>query len=144
MRTGVIYYTTLVMGISWLLVVGWASDEILGQISPSSEPSSKNLREQSLKITMESYSYTPSEIMLKVGKVVKITLYNDSFLVPHNFLLDDPNGVRLIEVDVGSGEERVVEFTPAIPGTYSFYCDKQLLFFPNHREEGMEGRFLVR
>ena len=27
------------------------------------------------------------------------------------------------------------------PGTYSFYCDKQLLFFPNHREEGMEGDY---
>ena len=144
MRTKVTYYTTLVLGISCLLVVGWDTEEIFGQTFPSSEPSSENLQVQSLKITMESYSYTPSEIMLKVGKVVRITLYNDSFLVPHNFLLDDPNGVRLIEVDVGSGEERVVEFTPIIPGAYPFYCDKQLLFFPNHREQGMEGRFLVR
>ena len=30
------------------------------------------------------------------------------------------------------------------PGTYLFYCDKQLLFFPSHRDEGMQGYLKVR
>lgn len=93
---------------------------------------------------MESYQYTPSEIVLEVGKTVRLTLHNQSFLVPHNFLLDDPAGARLIALDVSSGESQDVQFTPPAPGIYLFYCDKQLLFFPSHREQGMEGRFLVR
>ena len=138
------YYTRLIMGIVFLWVLGWPIPEILAQLPYSCDLSMENEPEPSVTINMESYRYTPSEIPLDVGKVVRLTLHNHSFLVPHNFLLDDPQGIRLFEVDVGSGEEAFVEFTPAVSGTYPFYCDKQLLFFPSHREQGMEGRFLVR
>lgn len=100
--------------------------------------------ERRITIKMESYEYTPSEMILEIGQMVTLILQNHSFLVPHNFLLDDPQGVRILEADVASGEEQVVQFTPIRPGIYPFYCDKQLLFFPSHREQGMEGRFLVR
>jgi plastocyanin len=99
---------------------------------------------QRATITMESYVFAPKELVVDLGKPVELTLQNDSFLVPHNFLLDSPAGERLVDANVSSGEIEIVQFTPTTPGTYPFYCDKQLLFFPNHRKEGMEGTIVVR
>ena len=95
-------------------------------------------------ISMESYKFTPHEIVAQVGIPLELTLQNDSFLVPHNFLLDSPDGKRLMEVGVASGESQNVHLTFTEPGIYPFYCDKQLWFFPSHREQGMEGRIIVR
>ncbi|UCE62537.1 MAG: cupredoxin domain-containing protein [Nitrospirota bacterium] len=99
---------------------------------------------QRAKINMESYVYSPNKLVVDLGKPVELTLENNSFLVPHNFLLDSPDGERLVEEDISSGEIETVQFTLTTSGTYPFYCDKQLLFFPNHREEGMEGTIVVR
>ena len=99
---------------------------------------------QRATLNMESYVYSPNELVVASGKPVELTLQNNSFLVPHNFLLDSPDGKRLVEEDISSGEIETVQFTLTKPGTYPFYCDKQLLFFPNHREEGMEGTIVVR
>jgi plastocyanin len=99
---------------------------------------------QRAKVNMESYVYSPNTLVVELGKPVELTLENNSFLVPHNFLLDSPDGERLVEEDISSGEIETVQFTLTTPGTYPFYCDKQLLFFPNHREEGMEGTIVVR
>jgi plastocyanin len=99
---------------------------------------------QRATIKMESYAFTPKKLIVEQGKPVELTLQNDSFLVPHNFLLDSPEGERLVEENISSGETETVQFTLMTPGTYSFYCDKQFLFFPNHREEGMEGTIIVR
>ena len=95
-------------------------------------------------IDMESYAFTPFEISVVVGTPLKLILRNQSFLVPHNFLLDDPNGDRVLEIDISSGESQSHTLTLSEPGIYPFYCDKQLLFFPTHREEGMEGRLIVQ
>ncbi len=99
---------------------------------------------QRATINMESYVYSPNKLIVELGKPVELTLQNNSFLVPHNFLLDSPDGERLVDEDISSGEIETVQFTLTTPGTYPFYCDKQLLFFPNHREEGMEGTIVVR
>ena len=95
-------------------------------------------------IDMESYVFSPSEISVAVGTPLKLLQRNQSFLVPHNFLLDDPNGVRILDVDISSGENQSHTLTLTEPGIYPFYCDKQLFFFPTHREEGMEGRLIVQ
>ncbi len=95
-------------------------------------------------IDMESYVFSPSEITVTLGKPMALILNNESFLVPHNFLLDDPHGVRVLEADISSGERQSHILTLTEPGIYLFYCDKQLLFFPTHREEGMEGRLIVQ
>ena len=144
MCAGVPHYTRLVIGISCFLVLGGNHDEGFAQPPDSTRLQNDSQSDQIVTIMMESYQYTPSEILLETGKAVTLILKNESFLVPHNFLLDDPKGVRLIDADISSGEEHRVQFTPTLPGTYPFYCDKQLLFFPSHREQGMEGRFLVR
>jgi plastocyanin len=99
---------------------------------------------QQVLISMESYSFTPFEVVVEAGKPVTLTLSNESFLVPHNFLLDDPSGIRLVDTDISSGDTQVVTLTLTEPGIYPFYCDKKLLFFPSHREQGMEGRLIVR
>ena len=107
-------------------------------------PSEQTDGTQMITIAMESYSFTPNTLTAEVGEPIKFLLKNESFLVPHNFLLDSPDGMRLIEENVDSGDQATILFTPTQPGVYLFYCDKQLLFFPNHREEGMEGSLTVR
>jgi len=107
-------------------------------------PQSDESNSGSIVINMESYVYSPSEITVAVGKPFTLTLNNESFLVPHNFLLDDPNGVRILDADISSGENQTHTLTLTELGIYPFYCDKQLLFFPTHREEGMEGRLIVQ
>ncbi|HBP87078.1 MAG TPA: hypothetical protein DD706_05195 [Nitrospiraceae bacterium] len=138
------HYTRLILGFA--VVIGYCSFPI-GLHAQTTEPLSSPAQEpvgQQVSISMESYAFTPSEVMVEVGKPVILTLRNESFLVPHNFLLDDPNGIRLIDADILSGDTQVVTLTFTEPGIYPFYCDKQLLFFPTHREQGMEGRLFVR
>ena len=75
---------------------------------------------------------------------MELTLSNESFLVPHNFILNEPEAGLAIEENVGFGDTLTIQFTPTHAGVYPFYCDNQLFFFPSHREEGMEGRLEVR
>ncbi len=95
-------------------------------------------------ILMESYSFTPHHLIVQVGQPVELTLSNESFLVPHNFILNVPEAGLVIEENVGFGDTLTIQFTPTRAGVYPFYCDNQLLFFPSHREEGMEGHLEVR
>lgn len=138
------YYTRLILGL--VVVIGyWSfSDGLHAQTSESSSSQVKEPFGQQVMIRMESYVFTPSEVVVKAGEPVTLTLSNQSFLVPHNFLLDDPSGIRLVDADISSGDTQAVTLTLTEPGIYPFYCDKQLLFFPTHREQGMEGRLIVR
>jgi plastocyanin len=65
-------------------------------------------------------------------------------ITPHNFVLKNEGARLSIDRDVGAGRTVTVQFTPMKPGTYPFYCDKKLLFFPSHQEKGMEGTLEVR
>ena len=138
------HYTRLIMGLAVLVGQCDFSYGLYAQPADSSLPHMEEPFGQEVTITMESYSFTPSEVVVEAGKPVTLTLSNESFLVPHNFLLDDPSGIRLINADISSGDTRVVPLTLTEPGIYPFYCDKKLLFFPSHREQGMEGRLIVR
>lgn len=99
---------------------------------------------QRATIIMESYSFSPDHLIVQAGAPLELTLENESFLVPHNFVLEVPSIEPAINRTVSAGETAVVQLPALPPGQYAFYCDKQLLFFPNHREEGMEGRLDVR
>ena len=135
------YYTRFCVGIV-LLAVLWGGKYVVTAQELVAE--SEVLTPQTIVIDMESYVYAPSEVMVDAGRPITLILNNQSFLVPHNFLLDDPNGVRMLEADISSGESQSHPLTLTEPGIYSFYCDKQLFFFPTHREKGMEGRFIVQ
>ncbi len=133
----------LFLGIILLPLAVVAQEDIV--ISPTIQtPSADSAAIQVVSVKMESYAYTPKDIFVQVGVPVKLNLSNDSFLVPHNFLLDDPQGNRLIDADISSGDTQALALIFEQPGEYRFYCDKQLLFFPTHREQGMEGRMIVQ
>ena len=135
------YYTQFLMGLVLLLNLGGTVSFVMAEeVLPQSEQS----HSEEIVINMESYVFSPSEITVTPGQTITLRFNNQSFLVPHNFLLDDPNGVRLLETDISSGESRSHDLTLTEPGIYPFYCDKQLFFFPSHREEGMEGRLIVQ
>jgi plastocyanin len=138
------HYTRLLVGIT-VLAGQWAFPHgLYAQSEDSSLPQMEAPAGQQIFIRMESYSYTPSEVVVEAGKPITLILSNESFLVPHNFLLDDPGGIRLVDADISSGDTKVVTLTLMEPGIYPFYCDKKLLFFPSHRKQGMEGRLIVR
>ena len=95
-------------------------------------------------IVLDSYAYTPSHISVEAGAPIEFQLENQSFLTPHNFIIDHPEAGLQQDVNVDAGDSMTIQFLVQTPGTYTFYCDKQLLFFPSHREEGMEGSLEVR
>lgn len=92
---------------------------------------------QHLTMTLDSYSFKPAHLIVKVGKPVEITLNNVSIIAPHSLIIDDPD--LQVKEDVAAGKSAVVRFTAAKAGTYTFFCDHKLLFFPSHRAKGMEG-----
>ena len=135
------YYTRFLVRLVLPMFLG-------GTINPATAQEllsqSEVLNSRKIVIDMESYVYSPSEITVDHGEPLALILNNQSFLVPHNFLLDDPQGVRVLEADISSGESQTFSLSLTEPGIYSFYCNKQLFFFPSHREEGMEGRLIVQ
>jgi plastocyanin len=140
------YYTRLILTVAvlagpWGLSAGHCAKPEDSSTDPDQV---EEAVDRYIEIHMESHAFTPSEMVVDAGSVVTFILTNHSFLVPHNFLLDDPAGTRLVDADVSSGETQYVTVTLAEPGMYPFYCDKKLLFFPDHRAQGMEGQLIVR
>ena len=126
------------------LVVGLLSGVVLGNAGNDAvvlEPDADGV--QRATIVLDSYSFTPSSLRIQAGVPVELHLENQSFLTPHNFVMDAPTMAVPVNVEVSAGESADVRLLLDTPGTYTFYCDKQLLFFPSHREEGMEGRIEV-
>ena len=99
---------------------------------------------QRATVTLDSYSYAPNHLVVQAGRPVELTLKSVTIITPHNFVLKEPSAGLQIDKEVDHGDSAVVKFTPTQSGTYTFYCDKKLLFFASHREKGMEGRLEVR
>ena len=128
----------------WVLS-GWGGEGAFGETDPEVlvlRPDADGI--QRAFIVLDSYEYTPSHVSVEAGAPVEFQLENQSFLTPHNFIIDHPDAGLQQDVNVDAGDNVTIRFVAQVPGTYIFYCDKQLLFFPSHREEGMEGRLEVR
>ena len=95
-------------------------------------------------VEADSYDFSPRHLVVRAGKPVDLSIKSVTFLVPHNFLIDDPTSGLTIREEVPAGETVKITFTPAVPGSFAIYCDKKLLFFKSHREKGMEGILEVR
>lgn len=93
---------------------------------------------QKVEIVVDSYSFTPDHIKVKAGKPVELTLRSVTSLVPHNFTIDDPASGLDVNVDIPSGEDVTVTFTPLKTGTFQFYCGKKGLL-GSHLKKGMKG-----
>ena len=91
---------------------------------------------------MDSYSFEPNEIKLKVNEPVQIRLRSVTSIIPHNFTVDYPEEGLQIDQDVPSGEDVTVSITPTKTGEYEFYCGKKSIF-ANHRKKGMVGTLVV-
>jgi heme/copper-type cytochrome/quinol oxidase subunit 2 len=130
-----------VLMVSPALVMG--ADQV-PQVPPLRVPVDQLDGIQRATIILDSYSYTPNHVIVQAGKPVELLLTSITTITPHNFLLKNEAAGLSIERDVRSGRTVTVQFTPMKPGIYTFYCDKKLLFFPSHREKGMEGTLEVR
>ena len=128
----------------WVLL-GFFSGVVLGETDQEMlvlQPDADGV--QRAFIVLDSYAYTPSHVSVEAGVPIEFQLENQSFLTPHNFIIDHPEAGLQQDVNVDAGDDVTIRFVAQVPGTYTFYCDKQLLFFPSHREEGMEGLLEVR
>ena len=99
---------------------------------------------QRATIALDSYSYTPSHLIVKAGQPVELTLTSVTTIIPHNFIIKNPTGDLSVEQDVGASETVIITFTPTQRGIFPIYCDKRLWPLPSHRDKGMEGKLEVR
>ncbi|HSA62028.1 MAG TPA: cupredoxin domain-containing protein [Nitrospiraceae bacterium] len=99
---------------------------------------------QRATVILDSYSYSPSHLVVQAGKPVELTLTSVTTITPHNFIIKDPAGSLSVEQDVSAGKTVTITFTPVQPGTFPIYCDKRLWPMPSHRDKGMEGKLEVK
>ncbi|SRR5712692_8375995 len=99
---------------------------------------------QRATVEVDSYSFSPSHLIVRAGKPVELTFKSLTTFVPHNIVIDDPRSGLSIREEVPAGERMTIKFTPTVPGSFALYCDKKLLFFKSHREKGMEGILEIR
>ncbi len=128
---------------SVLILVFFSVSPLAGFASPVTLIPDQN-GVQRVKIVLDSYFYSPNEIIIQANKPVLIELENQSFLTPHNFVLDNAEVGLHHAINVSAGDTVNLQLLLNSPGRYTFYCNKQLLFFPSHNEEGMEGVLEVR
>lgn len=97
---------------------------------------------QKVEVVVDSYSFTPDVIKVTAGKPVEITLRSVTSLIPHNFTIDDPASGLNVDVDIPSGEDVTVTFTPEKKGEFQFYCAKKGIM-GSHLKKGMKGTLEV-
>lgn len=98
---------------------------------------------QTITIKLGDYRYSPDHFQLVAGTPVRLVLINTDGITPHNFTLQDKTGRLDIDVDVSAGKTSETGFTPLVPGTYTFFCNKKIPFMKSHRDRGMQGQFVV-
>jgi heme/copper-type cytochrome/quinol oxidase subunit 2 len=98
---------------------------------------------QTVAVQLGAYQITPNEFTVQAGRPVRLELTNTDAITLHNFTLKDPAAGLNIDMDVPPGATRTVELTPEVPGSYPYYCNKELPFVKSHRERGMEGTLTV-
>ena len=99
-------------------------------VSPTDSPL-VSVREVSVKA--KNFTFEPSEIRVKKGELVKVTLVNDEGF--HDFTLD-VLGAKTPQIQ--AGQTAAVAFTANTAGTFEYYCS-----VGKHREQGMKGNLIV-
>ena len=98
---------------------------------------------KAIEVTLGDYRYMPKNIQLVVDQPVVLHLVNVDSFTPHNFTLPDASDGLDIDVDVPAGETVDVNLMPLVTGSYTFYCNEQLLWMESHRDKGMQGVLTV-
>jgi plastocyanin len=130
---------TLLLLLSFVPVYGVLAEN--ADIAPKVVPTSED-GVQRIDIVVDSYSYNPAHIIVSADKPVELNLRSVTSIVPHNFVIDDPESGIEIKETVSSGKDLKISFTPGQTGTFKFYCSKSGIF-GSHLDKGMEGTIQV-
>lgn len=87
-----------------------------------------------IKVSAKEFGFTPDQITVKKGDVVKLTFTNDGAF-SHDFVIE-ALGVRTNTI--AAGESQTITFTPDKAGTFTFICTVD-----GHKNLGMEGQIVV-
>lgn len=104
-----------------------------------------------LSINTTKYSYTPSNVTIRKGQLVILTLKNTD-TIEHdieirNFPYEIQNTVEHmnhsssnldLHIHAPANSEKTLKFTPIKSGFYEFFCS-----LPGHKEKGMVGRLII-
>lgn len=99
---------------------------------------------QRAEIGVDSYSFSPSRLIVKENVPVELIFKSASWIVPHNFVLKSPEAGLEIEKETPPRETVTLRFTPMRTGEFRFLCSKKLLFLESHADKGMVGMLEVR
>ena len=129
---------------SWTTVTGLALATLLFILTPAMAIAAQdNPGVQRVDMDLGDYRFHPDTVSIVAGTSAELILTNRDSITPHNFIVEAPEAGLEVNLQVPAGESVTVVLRPTRPGTYAFYCDKQLLFFESHREKGMEGQIEV-
>jgi plastocyanin domain-containing protein len=137
LKLGAIPVSLMLFGFSWTLAAFGAESQ--GVIVPVAADGV-----QRMEVTVDSYSFAPSRLIVKENVAVELTLKSVTWLISHNFVLKSPDAGLAIEQEVPPGGTAIVRFTPTRSGEFQFVCTKKLLFFPSHEDMGMVGTLEIR
>lgn len=98
---------------------------------------------QRVDMDLGDYQFHPDTVSIAAGTAAELILTNRDSITPHTFIVEAPEAGMEVNSEVSAGKSVTIVLRPTRPGTYTFYCDKQFLFFESHREKGMEGQIIV-
>lgn len=93
---------------------------------------------QRMDVIVDSFFYDPAHLVLRAGIPAEIRFRSVSTR-SHDFVLSHPEAGLDVSLEIPGGTDVTAEFTPELPGKYSFHCSKRFLFFKSHRDRGMNG-----
>lgn len=124
-QIGILLAVGLAVGL-FILVIGRMG--LLNRFAPGSAAPAADTG-----LTSQAMAFSETDLRLKAGERVTIQLDNDDFY-DHSF---DVDALAVHEL-MPANDRATATFTPAAPGTYTFYCA-----IPGHREAGMVGTLVV-
>ncbi|HSH13339.1 MAG TPA: hypothetical protein VLA15_06310, partial [Desulfurivibrionaceae bacterium] len=93
---------------------------------------------QRLEVSGGEYYFDPNQLVVKVNTPVELKIRKVGSFVPHNAIVKAPEAGIDFTINLKK-DFQTVRFTPTKTGQFPIYCDKQLLWFSDHREKGMDG-----
>ncbi len=85
-------------------------------------------------IRMDEYSFSPTNLELKVGQAQQVTISNTG-RIRHTYQVPDLD----IDVTLAAGKSETITVTPKTAGTFEVTCTE-----PGHTGLGMEGTVTVK
>ena len=129
----------------WTTAIGRSTAIFSIMLAAAMPAAAQDVKEaQWIEMDLGDFRFRPSTITIAVGDSAELILSNRDSFTPHSFVIVAPEAGMAVKADVGGGKSETVVLRPTKPGTYTFYCDQKLLFFPSHREKGMEGKIEVK